>query len=184
MIQKSKRFEWPRKMFDKDRIESENKIVKKYGLKNKREIWKTESKVKYFRGRAKALINSSNDEQGLFFNKLNKIGLNVNSIADVLALGIEDLLKRRLASVVFQKKLASTPKQARQMIVHKKIIIGERMVNSPSYLVRINEEKLIGIKKKIKKPKIDEKKIAEDVKVDEEKVSEDVENNVEENSNE
>ncbi|MDP4039098.1 MAG: 30S ribosomal protein S4 [Candidatus Pacearchaeota archaeon] len=153
MIRKGKKFEWPRKLYDKPRILEENKLVEQYGLKNKKEIWKTESKIKYLRNRAKALITAGQDEQGQFFRKLNKIGLKVQTIADVLALNKEDLLKRRLSSVVWKKKLADTARQARQMIVHKKIQVGDRVVNAPSYIVEVSEENLISIKKKIKKQK-------------------------------
>ena len=153
MIRKKKKFMWPRKLYDKPRILDENKLVKKYGLKNKREIWKTEAKVNYFRTRAKALINESQEDQKTFFNKLNQVGLKVNSIADVLSLGMVDLLERRLSTVVYSKGLASTPRQARQMIVHKKILMGDKMVSSPSYLVKIDEEKKIKIKKKAVTPR-------------------------------
>ena len=49
MIRKPNKFSWPRKLYDKIRIGDEDKLVEEYGLKNKREIWKAESKIKYFR---------------------------------------------------------------------------------------------------------------------------------------
>ena len=58
MIRKKNKFSWPRKLYDKNRISDENKLVEEYGLKNKKEIWKAEAKVKYFRNRAKFLITS------------------------------------------------------------------------------------------------------------------------------
>ena len=156
MIRKSKKFEWPRKLYDKSRILNENKLVKKYGLKNKKEIWKTEAKIKYFRTRAKSLITGEQKEQQKFVDKLNKIGLRVSNVAEVLSLDKEDLLKRRLPSILVEKKFANAPKQARQMVVHKKILINKKIVNVPSYLVKTDEEKLISIKKRIKKPKVKE----------------------------
>lgn len=160
MKRKHKRYDRPKKAYDGVRIKSEDKLVIKYGLKNKKEIWKAEARVKYFRNRAKGLITAQRDIQKTFFNKLNDVGLNVNSISDVLALGKEDILKRRLATIVFSRGLATTPKQARQMIVHKKIWINKIAVNIPSYLVKVNEEKNIElkVKKKVKKkkPKDDE----------------------------
>ena len=74
-------------------------------MKNKKEIWKTDAKVNYLRTRAKDLITAEQEDQQKFFDKLNKIGLNVNSIADVLALNKENLLKRRLATIVWKKGL-------------------------------------------------------------------------------
>jgi small subunit ribosomal protein S4 len=150
MIRKSKKFSWPRKLYDKPRILEENELVKKYGLKNKREIWKTEAKVKYFRTRAKALITADQEQQQKFFSKLNEIDLKVGSIADVLALNKEDLLRRRLSTIVASKKIANTPKQARQMIVHKKITINGKVVDVPSYLVKSEEEGTISIRKKVR----------------------------------
>ena len=38
-----KNFSRPKKLFDRARIDEENVIVKKYGLKNKKEIWKAKS---------------------------------------------------------------------------------------------------------------------------------------------
>lgn len=151
MIRKRKKFEWPKKLWDKPRILDENKLKLKYGLKNKREIWKTDAKVKYFRNRGKNLITAEQDEQQIFFDKLNKIGLKIQTIADVLSMEKEDLMKRRLATVVYKKGLADTPRQARQMIVHKRVLVGGNVVNIPSYLVKVEEEKNIILKKKIKK---------------------------------
>lgn len=147
MIRKKNKFSWPRKLYDKIRIEGENKLVEEYGLKNKREIWKAEAKIKYFRNRAKFLINESKEEQDQFFSKLKNLGLQVNTIAEVLALAKEDLLKRRLSTIVWKKGLANTAKQARQYIVHKKVFVGDRTINVPSYIVTTDLENKITIKK-------------------------------------
>ena len=37
---KQKKYSRPRKIYDKPRIEEENELIKKYGLKNKKEIWR------------------------------------------------------------------------------------------------------------------------------------------------
>jgi small subunit ribosomal protein S4 len=68
------KFRRPKKLFDKSRIESENKIVLEYGLKNKKEIWKAESEVSKIRRRAKSLIPKTDDERNAFFEKLKKMG--------------------------------------------------------------------------------------------------------------
>src|SRR3989344_1090464 len=147
MIRKKNRFSWPRKLYDKNRISSENSLVEQYGLKNKREIWKAEAKVKYFRNRAKFLITSDSEEQNKFFAKLNEIGLPVKTIADVLALNKEDILRRRLSTIVWKKQLTNTAKQARQMIVHRKVAVGGKIVDVPSFIVPIDEEATIFVKK-------------------------------------
>lgn len=146
MIRKKNKYQWPRKLYDKARISDENKLVEEYGLKNKREIWKAEAKIKYFRDRAKFLITESMEEQEQFFSKLRGIGLSVKTIADVLALNKEDLLKRRLSTVVWKKGLTNTARQARQLIVHKKVSVNGRAVNTPSYIVPTESEQSITLK--------------------------------------
>ena len=158
MLRKKSRFEWPKKIYDKTRITEENKLVANYGLKNKKEIWKTEAKIKEFRNHAKKLIGADQEEQQKFFNKLKSYGIEVKTVAEVLALNKEDLLKRRLPSIMVEKKLANTAKQARQMVVHKKVVVGENVVNIPSYIIGFKEESTISIRKKVKKPKVEEKK--------------------------
>ena len=142
---KHKRYSRPKKPFEKQRIEEENEIIKEYGLKNKREIWKAEAAISRLRRIAKKLITSSQKEQEELFNKLNKIGLKVSSIPEVLALEKRDWIKRRLQSILLGKKLAKTPPHARQLIVHKRVKIKGRIVNQPSYIVRVDEEDMKGV---------------------------------------
>ncbi len=160
MIRKKKRYSRPKKAYEKIRIAEENALLKKYGLKNKLEVWKTKAKVSYFRKRAMALAKSSSEEQEILFSKLRALGLKTNTTADVLALKIEDLLERRLPTVVFKKNLAKTTQEARQMVTHKRILIDNRVVDSPSFLVSVEEEGKITLKKKANpKPKPEEKKV-------------------------
>jgi len=150
MIRKKKGYSRPKKAFETSRIAEENALLKKYALKNKLEVWKTIAKVSYFRKRAMALAKSSFEEQEVLFNKLKALGLKADSTADVLALKIEDLLERRLPTVVFKKGFAKTPQEARQMVVHKRILINKNVTDSPSYLVSLAEENEISLKKKKK----------------------------------
>ena len=166
MKRKHKSYSRPKRPFDKVRINEEADIKKEFGLKNKKEIWKAESKIKKIREKAKKLISSSPEEQKILFVRLQKWGLNVNSIADVLSLETKDYLNRRLQTVLVYKKLANTPKMARQMIVHKKVRINGRAVNSPSYTVPVELENKITIKENKKKTK------KEPVKENSENVSE------------
>jgi len=146
---KIRKFSRPRKLYDKLRIEEENELVKKYGLKNKREIWKADSAIERIRNQAKKLITAPTEEQEKLFNKLNKIGFRISKIADVLDLEKEDWLKRRLQSILIEKKLAK-PKEARQLIAHKHVAINGKMVNIPSYIVKTDEENKIEIRLKRK----------------------------------
>ena len=153
MKRKHKTYSKPKRPFDKQRIDEEAKIKKDFGLKNKKEIWKADSKIKSIREKAKKLISSDESKQKVFFERLKKIGLNVNSIADVLSLTKEDYLKRRLQTIVVVKKLARTSKSARQLITHKKVLIKGKAINSPSYVVPVELEKEISLKKKTIKQK-------------------------------
>jgi small subunit ribosomal protein S4 len=158
MIRKKKNYSRPRKPFEKERINDENVLVQQYGLKNKKEIWRTLAKVNYYRGRAKSLATAPLEEQNVLFSKLQAIGLKVDSIADVLDLKVENLLERRLPTLVSNQKLASTAKQARQMVTHKRVFIEGKVVNSPSYIVKVDEEKKITVKsQKAPKPKTEVK---------------------------
>lgn len=153
MKRKHKTYSKPKRPFDKARIDEEAGIKKEFGLKNKREIWKADAQIKSIREKAKKLISANESEKVALFNRLNKIGLNVKSIADVLGLDKKDYLNRRLQTVVVKKNLATTMKSARQLITHKKVLVNGRAVNSPSYIVPIEFEDKINLKKKIKKEK-------------------------------
>jgi small subunit ribosomal protein S4 len=155
MIRKKKRYSRPKKAFETARIAEENRLMKKYALKNKLEIWKTIAKVNYFRKRAMALARSSFEEQEVLFKKLRNLGLKIESTVDVLALKIEDLLERRLPTVVYNKGFAKTPQEARQMVVHKRILLEGKVTDVPSYLVSISEEAHIQLKKKAKPVKVE-----------------------------
>ncbi|MBT4376290.1 30S ribosomal protein S4 [archaeon] len=155
MKRKHKQYSKPKRPFDKGRIDEEAGIKTEYGLKNKREIWRAEAKVRSMRQKAKKLITAPVEEQKALFTRLQKIGLNVNSIADVLGLEKKDYLDRRLQTVVAIKGLAPTTRTARQLIVHKKVLVDGRAISSPSYIVPVELEGKITIKEKIKRPKVD-----------------------------
>jgi len=159
MKRKHKTYSRPKRPFDKERIEEEAKIKEEFGLKNKKEIWKAESNIKSIRERAKNLISASGEEQQSLFDKLKKIGLKVSSIADVLSLEKKDYLNRRLQTVVLRKKLASTPKGARQMITHKKVLVKGSVVDSPSYIVPLELEDEISVR--VKKQTQENKPVAQ-----------------------
>jgi len=157
MKRKHKTYSKPKRPFDKVRIEEEAEIKKEFGLKNKKEIWKADSQIKSIREKAKKLIPASHEEQQALFDRLKKIGLNVDSIADVLSLDKKDYLGRRLQTILVKKKLTTTSKSARQLISHRKVLVGGRVVNSPSYIVPIELEDKISLKQKSKKLKTKEK---------------------------
>lgn len=163
MKRKHKSYSRPKRPFDKQRIEEENKLKEEFGLKNKREIWKAEARIKDMREKAKNLISATPERQDALFNQLKKIGLNVNSISDVLSLTKEDYLRRRLQTILVKKRLAKTAREARQLIVHKKVKVSGSVVSVPSFVVQSSLEDKIEVKPK--KTKV--KKIKEEVKGEE-----------------
>jgi small subunit ribosomal protein S4 len=154
MIRKRKLFVRPKKPFEAQRIKDENELKRKYALKSKREVWRTQAQVDYFRGRAKALAKMPLEEQKVLFGKLQAIGVKADTISDVLGLKVEDLLERRLTTVAAKKKIANTPRHARQLISHRKLLVDGKAVSSPSFLVPVAlEGKLsVKIKTRVKKP--------------------------------
>ncbi len=159
MKREHKSYSRPKKPFEKSRIDEESKIKKEFGLKNKKEIWKAEARIKSMREKAKSLISSEEKDQKLLFDKLKKIGLKVNSIGDVLALTKTDYLNRRLQTVLVQKGLASTVLGARQLIIHQKVLVNGAVVDSPSFVVPVLLENTIELKKpkvKVKKEEVKE----------------------------
>jgi len=158
---KRKKYSRPRKPFDKFRILEENELIKKYGLKNKREIWKADAAVGRIRKLAKQLITKPIEEKNAFVKRLQGKGFRVERLADALALNKEDWLKRRLQTIIFTKKLTNTPKQARQFITHKHVLIGDRIVDIPSYQVDLEKEQEVKLNLVLKNPEKKKGKIEE-----------------------
>ena len=127
----------------------ELEFIGKYGLRNKREFWKSRTILGNWRGIARHSrtlpAEKAKEVQQELLAKLNRIGIlgPEAGFEDVLHLTAEDLLKRRLQTLVFDKGLASSIYQARQMIVHKHIQINGKRINSPSYIVKREEEDFI-----------------------------------------
>jgi small subunit ribosomal protein S4 len=134
-----------------ERIEAEKILVREYGLKNKRELYKANSKVKNFTFIAKKLIASEGKQADLekqqLFAMLHKLGLigNSTNLDDVLSLQPKDLLERRLQTVIFRKGIARSVKQARQFISHEHIMINNKKITSPGYLVSVVDESGIAV---------------------------------------
>ncbi|MDT7892187.1 MAG: 30S ribosomal protein S4 [Thermoproteota archaeon] len=146
-----KTWEGPRHPWRKDVLLAEIDLLGRYGLKNKRELWKMKTILRKIRKRARALLALSPTERAIEEEKLKnlliKYGL-IDENADIsaiLSLTIEDILKRRLQTVVYNLKLANSIYHARQLIVHKKVMVGDRIISSPSYLVKKDEEDKIKI---------------------------------------
>jgi small subunit ribosomal protein S4 len=96
--------------------------------------------------------------------KLDRLGIlgSEAEFDDILLLTVEDLLKRRLQTLVYEKGLANSIYQARQYIVHGHIQVGGKKISAPSYIVKRAEDELIGYAANsplsAEKPKIKKKK--------------------------
>ena len=146
----SKHYDTPSHPWQKVRIEEESGLIHQYGLKNKREIWRANTKVREMRRQARKLTANSSDDQAqkeknLLLAKLNRLGmLEQNSgLEDVLIMTPENVLDRRLQTQVYLQGLSSTVKQARQLIVHGHISIDGAVARVPGILVTKLQEKNI-----------------------------------------
>ncbi len=141
-----KKYEKPRRPWDKKRIDEEIEILKKYGLRRKNEIYRAESILRNFRRNARNLAARKNEKQEKeLITKINRLGLieKEASLDDVLNLNLENILDRRLQTVIFKKGLVNTPKQARQFIVHGHVKVNKVKIKWPSFLVPKEFEKNI-----------------------------------------
>jgi small subunit ribosomal protein S4 len=146
-----KKFEKPKRPYDKERIEREEKVKRDYGLRRKKEILRAEGIVRNFRRRARSLqAEPDEEEEKKLLEKLNKLGLTCSKLEDVLSLKLEDLLSRRLQNIVYKKNLANSVKEARQFIVHGHVTVNKRKVLWPGYLVPPEQEGEIELRGKIK----------------------------------
>ncbi|MGC8587125.1 MAG: 30S ribosomal protein S4 [Candidatus Micrarchaeia archaeon] len=149
-----KKYEKPTMMWDLHRIEEEHSLKEKYGLKNMRELWLAESELRRIRRKAREVLSGKeSDETGkAMIARLSKLNVIKSSAAvdDLLVIGIEALLERRLQSMVLRKGMAKSIKQARQLVTHGFIAIDGKRITSPSYLVSADEENKISYYKPIK----------------------------------
>jgi small subunit ribosomal protein S4 len=136
----------PRMIWTTDQLNAELYIMGSYGLRNKRELWKTQTEVARIRNQARALLALSTEaraeKEKRLLNFLNRLGLAKEgaTLDDILNLKVEDLLERRLQTIVMKKSGTKSPYQARQVVSHGHVSIGNRKVNIPGYLVRTEEE--------------------------------------------
>jgi small subunit ribosomal protein S4 len=146
----SKKYDTPNHPWIGERINKERDLSQKYGLTNKKELWKMETQLRNYRRQARKLISNTTaqgaKEAVQLFAVLKRYGILVEqepTLDHILSLNIESILDRRLQTIVYKNGLARTPKQARQFIVHGHIAVNGRKVSSPSYLVALEENDAI-----------------------------------------
>ena len=145
-----KKYKKPKHPFQKERIIEELEFLGKYGLRNKREFWKMRTTLANWRNIARQSRSLPREEmievQKTLLQKLNRLGIlgSEAEFEDVLLLTVDDILKRRLQTLVFERGLAKTIYEARQFIVHGHIQVKGKKINAPSYIVKREEEDMIG----------------------------------------
>ena len=136
----------PKRPLNFDLKMEELKILGTFGLKTKRELWKARTELSRVRNQARSLLALRQDvrdrEEPILIKSLSRVGYVKpdSTLDDVLNLELSDLFSRRLQTVVQKKFFFKTPYQARQAVSHGHILIGDRIVNIPSYIVSVDEE--------------------------------------------
>ena len=137
------------------RIDEEHALKEKYGLKKTggmREIWRERTSLRRYRNQAMKLIGRVDTSEGHFakekeqlISSLTRKGLLPEgaSVGDVLQIDIDQMLSRRLQSVVYRRGLAPTMRSSRQLIMHGHISIGEQKMTVPGYHILKEEEELL-----------------------------------------
>jgi small subunit ribosomal protein S4 len=155
---KRKSYETPKHPWQEARMAAEVQLIKAYGLRNKKEVWKAASMLRMYRSEARILLaNVANGQEGgleghlktqseEILSKLIRYGLikQDSNIDDILSLKTENILERRLQTQVLRLGLARTVVQARQFITHGHVAIKGRKATIPGMLVSKEDEMHIG----------------------------------------
>jgi small subunit ribosomal protein S4 len=152
MKRQRRKHDKPSHPWEKDRMDAEDKLLRRFGLRRKRDVWRAETILRSFRRQARKLLAESGPQAELetkqLLNRLRRLGLvgEEATLDDVLGLTVERILERYLQVVLHRKELVKTPKQARQLILHGHVTVGGRKIDVPSYLVTVEEEDSIGLR--------------------------------------
>ena len=129
-----------------------------YGLRSKSELWKAQTKVADIRNQARALlaltVEARQAQENKLLSHLQRLGLVGDSatLDDILNLKMEDILERRLQTIVMKKDNPKSPHQSRQLVVHGHVSIGDRTINIPGYPVKKEEESKIALQNQFMNP--------------------------------
>src|SRR3989338_308455 len=147
-----KKYETPAHPWNKTAIEEQRKVRKEYGMKNRREILRVSSFIRKYKKLAKKLVGRQTEqgekEKQQIMGKLFRLGLLKPGaiLDDILGLQLNDVMDRRLQSIVYRKGFARTMSQARQFITHRHVLVGDNEITTPTYLVSLEEEAQIRFK--------------------------------------
>ncbi|MHA3964796.1 MAG: 30S ribosomal protein S4 [Candidatus Thorarchaeota archaeon SMTZ1-45] len=141
-----KKYVAPKKPFDSDRFEQELEMVGIYGLRNKKELWKHRTELSNYRRQARHLlalpVSERAQQERELVDKIARLGILTTepTLDHVLDLTMENLLERRLQTIVFRKGLASSMHHARQLVTHGHIALDAARVNTPQRIITVAEE--------------------------------------------
>ncbi|MBC5793218.1 MAG: 30S ribosomal protein S4 [Nanohaloarchaea archaeon] len=165
MVKKLKQqYETPNEGWSEERINKEDQLLEEYGLKNKREVYKAESKLRGFRREARKLIASEDEDRRQdLVRKTHSLGLikEDGGLEDILTLNTTDLLDRRLQTAVERKGFADTALEARQLVNHGHVEIEGDRVTVPGYLLTQEEEKKVTVE--LPEPEEEPEEVEEEV---------------------
>jgi small subunit ribosomal protein S4 len=114
-------------------------------LRNKKELWKHKTELSNYRRTARTLQALSVAERAQMerelIDKLVRYGVLTAepSLDSVLDLTLENLLERRLQTIVFRKGLAASMHHARQLVTHGHISLDSSRVTTPARLITVGE---------------------------------------------
>ena len=139
-----KKYVVPKKPYDTDRFEQELDFIGRFGLRNKRELWRHSTELSNYRRQARNLLALPPSERERtekeLVGKLTRIGVLEESILDhVLDLTLENVLERRLQTIVFRKGMAASMHHARQLVAHGHIALDSARVTTPARLMTVGE---------------------------------------------
>ncbi len=141
-----KQYSRPRSPWRADQLAQELYLLGTFGLRNKRELWKAQTQLSSVRKQARTLLAATQAvrlrEEKKLLDSLKRKGLirEEATLDDILSLTVEDVLTRRLQSMVFKKGMALSPLHSRQLIVHGHVSVGGRIITIPGYDVGGSEE--------------------------------------------
>jgi len=149
-----KTFKTPRRPFEKERLDAELRLCGEFGLRCKREIWRSQLALAKLRKSARQLLTMDEEhpkrkfEGGALLRRLCNYGLledDEKMLDFVLALTTQKLLDRRLQTIVHKKGLARSIHMARVMIRQRHISVGRQLVTVPSFMVKTDSVRHIGL---------------------------------------